>query len=276
MNEKFVRFVTTIYQKNPILRPYMAFIHKTFFLKPTFFGGGMKTNHELPWNDEYDWDVFRKTNTDVKKYFEFTKNPTGMNSDNLDTLLWRHWIVSYSVRHAIEFADGNDPNFVECGVGDGVTAFFALREISSQEKVNSKFTIHLYDSWDAMRKERLFESEFSSVGGYANLNINTTKKNLAEFNERIIYHQGYIPESFSILPESPNSIIYLSIDLNSANATLSTLNFFFPRLVRGGVILFDDYGALGHSETKKLVDIFFSDKPGTLMKLPTGQAIYYR
>jgi len=102
------------------------------------------------------------------------------------------------------------------------------------------------------------------------------KSNLSEFQDYIIYHQGHIPESFSKPSASPNSIRYLHIDLNSAKPTLDTLDLFFPKLVKGGVILFDDYGWTGHEDAKKAIDAYFSDKPGMLMKLPTGQAIYYR
>jgi len=64
--------------------------------------------------------------------------------------------------------------------------------------------------------------------------------------------------------------------LNAAKYTLDTLEYFFPRITRGGVILFDDYGDTSYSDTKEIVDKFFSNKSGILMKLPTGQAIYYR
>ena len=275
MNQKIVSFVRKIYWKYPIFRPGLGLIHRTFFIKPKFSGWGMKTEAELPWNDEYVGDIFRQASIDIKKNFEFSKNTTGTNKNNVDTLLWRHWIVSHSVLHAIKFADSVNYNFVECGVGDGMTSFFALREISSQKTI-SKPTMHLYDSWDMMKKESLLENESHYVGRYANLDINITKKNLAEFSDIVIYHRGYMPESFETLPKSPDSIVYLSIDLNSAKPTLATLEYFFPRLAKGGTILFDDYGQEGYQDTKKAIDKFFSNKPGILFKLPTSQTIYYR
>ena len=276
MKEKVVKFGTHVYWKYPFLRPYMAFIHRTFFIKPKFSGWGMKTEAELPWDDEYSGEIFLKANEDIKKIFEFTQIPTGPNRNNIDVLMWRHWIVSYATRHAIEFAKSKDFNFVECGVGDGLTTFFALREIVAHKKTTSQLSMHLYDSWSAMRKEGLFESELNYVGRYGNLDINRTKRNLTEFKEGIVYHQGYIPQAFHLPPDPPNSIVYLSIDLNSAQPTLDTLHFFFPRLARGGIILFDDYGQVGYVDTRKTIDKFFSDKPGILLKLPTSQAIYYR
>ena len=144
------------------------------------------------------------------------------------------------------------------------------------ESKSKNYSMHLYDSWDDMRKEVLLESELSSMGRYKNLNIEITRKNLQEFSSRLVWHQGYVPDTFDKQPKSPESIMYLHIDLNSAKATTSTLNFFFPKLVTGGVMIFDDYGSMGHPDTKLVVDQFFSDKAGILMKSPTGQAIYFK
>lgn len=276
MRKKLVDSLKPIYYKFPSLQPYMAFIHRKFFIPTKFSGWGMKTVHELPWNVKYGEEIFLKASSDIKKSFEFSKNAAQVDLNNIDELLWRNWIVSYAVRHACEFADVSHFNFVECGVADGVSAFFALREMYGNKKCKNNFTMHLYDSWMVMRKEGLNESELSHVGRYAELNIDKTKRNLAEFKDNTVYHQGYIPESFINKPESPAQIVYLHIDLNSAGPTLDTLDFFFPRLVRGGVILFDDYAWEGYEDTKDTVDRYFEDKQGIMMKLPTGQAIYYR
>ena len=95
------------------------------------------------------------------------------------------------------------------------------------------------------------KSESLRVGYYETLSIDRTKKNLAEFNDKVIYHQGYIPESFSASPEPPRSIIFLHIDLNAAKSTIDALNFFLPRLSKRGIVLFDDYGHLSFKDTKK-------------------------
>jgi hypothetical protein len=275
MKSKLVKTFRPVYYKFPILRPIMAFFHRKFLTETKFSGFGMKTSHDLPWNDEYDWEVFRKASIDVKKNFEFSKDAAQIDQNNVDELKWRHWIVAYCVRHAIRLANTSEYNFAECGVGDGVSAFFSLREILGQKNFSKKFSMHLYDSWMAMKGEVLLESEMPHAGKYANLSVEKTKRNLAEFKDNVVYHQGYVPESFMTPPSSPNSIVYLHIDLNSAKPTIDTLEFFLPKLVRGGVILFDDYGWTGFVDTKLAVDAFFKDKPGVLMKLPTGQAIYY-
>lgn len=272
MNQKFLKFITAIYYKFPVLRPYIIFIKETLFFRPTFSGGAIKTQATLPWDDKYQSHIFRKAKADIQKSFESYKDKHGVD---INISLWRNWIVSYSTRHAINFAENSEFNFVECGVGDGISAFFTLREISGQKNYH-KFSMHLYDSWKVMRQEELLSTELSKIGKYDKLDIEITKRNLSEFQDHIIYHQDYIPESFNTLPKPPNSIVYLHIDLNSAKPTLATLKLFYPRLVKGGVILFDDYGWREYEDTKKVIDEFFSDKPGILLKFPTAQALYYR
>jgi len=269
------KILKIIYKKIPILQPIFNKISKPFFdFIPKFSGWGMKTGHELPWNDEHNWSIFRKTHEYVKEEFNFTNDFIGMNKKNLDKLLYRHWYVAYCAKHALEFAETNEYNFVECGTANGVTAYYALKEISNKLE-KSKFKMHLYDSWDAMREKELLETEINHVGNYSELDINIAKNNLEEFNENLIYHVGYIPKSLDI-EKSPKTIVYMHIDLNSTKPTLSALEFFFPKVVKGGIILFDDYGQEEYRDTKKIVDEFFSDKSGLLLKLPTSQAIYFR
>ena len=234
----------------------------------------MKTEHQLPWIDEYDGEVFRKASNDIKKIFKFNKRIVEIDENNIDTLLWRHWIVTSAVRYSIKFSESKIFNFVECGVGEGFSAYFALKEITEQQKI-SNFYMHLYDAWDTMLNEQLVENELSNPHTYDKLNLNVTKTNLQEFNDNLVFHQGYIPDSFKSEPQAPDSISYLHIDLNAVNPTMNTLEFFHPKLLKNGVILFDDYGWDGYIDTKIALDQYFKDRPGMLFKLPTGQALYF-
>jgi len=273
-NEKWLIVGRKITKRIPILIPILRPIKTKLFPPPQpkilFSGWGMTTVHQLPWiNDKY----FQQTSESIKS-FEFDKG-LNIDSTNVDILLWRHWIVSSAVRHAIEFAKTDEHNFVDCGVSAGLSAFFALREIQRYKDIK-KFSMHLYDSWSSMKKEHLLESESLSVGNYGLLSLETTKNNLSAFNEFLVYHPGYIPESLSMSLQSPDSIVYLHVDLNSAKPTENTLEFFYPRLISGGVILFDDYGWVGYDDTRITVNNFFNNKPGIIFPLPTGQAIYYK
>ncbi|MDP9075133.1 MAG: class I SAM-dependent methyltransferase, partial [Actinomycetota bacterium] len=137
------------------------------------------------------------------------------------------------------------------------------------------FTMHCYDSWASMRVEDFHSSEAVTPQRYAAASLARARRNLNRFAERIVFHPGYLPEAFSIPPPGPQTVVYLSIDLNAVRPTLAALENFLPRLSDRAVILFDDYGDPSHRPTKLAVDEFCSPLPGVLLKLPTGQAAYF-
>lgn len=269
-------------EKLPFLKPMLKFFYKKLIKKhyvapsepPKFSGWGMTTTSQHPWIDEFSCDIFRQSCESLQK-FQFTPSTVNEPIDEyMYTLNYRHYFVSFCANYAINSVDTSNHIFVECGVNDGITAFFALNELSS--KLGSNFKMHLYDSWAAMKKEHLLDSEIDfNEGAYNDASIDRTKSNLDQFKKNLIYHHGYIPDTFSNHHDSPNDISYLSVDLNSTKPTMATLEFFFSKLLKGGIIIFDDYGNTNYPDTKNAIDKFFSNKQGTLMKLPTGQAIYF-
>lgn len=259
-----------IYRQFPSFQKWWISIN----IQPKRFAGwNMVTHAALPWHDRHclDLSVFNKAREDIKTQFSFASD-LKFNADSIDGLLWRHYIVTFAARYALKFSTDDAFNMVEAGVADGITAFFALREAKARRAV---FSMHLYDSWGAMRETELLPSESIHAGNYSELNVNRTKKNLTGFWDSLVFHQGYIPESLHVPPEAPQTVHYLHIDINSAIPTRSTLEFFWPRLSKGGVVIFDDYGWTGYEDMKDMIDAFYADKPGILLKLPTGQAIYF-
>ena len=76
---------------------------------------------------------------------------------------------------SINFVKSNDEenyNFVECGVADGMSAFYLISSLSDVKQKN----IYLYDSWSKMEKNNLTSSEQSNIGKYEYLRFEETKK----------------------------------------------------------------------------------------------------
>jgi hypothetical protein len=232
-----------------------------------FTGWLMSTDHELPWVDDYEWAEFRQAAQDVRS-FELT---SAAMSKHIDGLMWRHWVVAYAAAHCLRHSGTDHPVAVECGALDGLTAFFAMREWRARSSAG--FEMHLYDAWAGMRLEQLTEQESGQAGRYADTDIDRCRRNLLEFSAEVSFHRGVIPDSLGA--DAPDRIHYLHIDLNAANPTRDALDFFYPRLQPGGVIVFDDYGWTYYAETKRVVDEFVARASGTLLKMPTGQAIYF-
>jgi hypothetical protein len=235
---------------------------------PTFSGWLMTTWHQVPWIE--GWETFLEA-TEELNFFEM-EGQLSHTRIELDALLWRHWNVAYSVRHSV--AKMGRPHFtgVECGVGEGMTAHIAASQIGSEQLESA--SLHLYDAWSTMRNDQLLESEESLVDSYGLLSMQRTRKNLLKHSDMLLWHPGYIPESFGA--KAPEAINWLHIDLNSAAATEEALIFFWPRLLENGVIIFDDFGWSHFEDTRKTAARFLNDKPGVLLPLPTGQALYFR
>jgi O-methyltransferase len=264
------------YERHPRVQPLVREVYALVARRPqpTFFGWLMTTHHQLPWVDAHRWSTFRGA-LDTARSLQFTD--PGF-AKTIGALEWRHWNVAYAVVHAVDHTASRSFTAVECGVHDGVTAHFALNELDDARRRGDidDYTMHLYDAWAAMRDEELSESERVRTGWYADLAEDRTRGNLSSFADHLVFHRGYIPESLVSTAPPPEQVDYLHIDLNAAGPTIAACELFWPRLAPGSVVLFDDYGWLEYAETKEAVDAFFASRPGTLLKLPTGQAMYFR
>jgi len=245
--------------------------------EPDFSGWGMTTHTFTPWHnggDELSRDFLKVNQKLVAKVMqgEFKLSQFNEEPDKemlLSGLMWRHYIVFWSVHFASKATNCVIKNLVECGVCDGLTAYFAMSALRGE------FKAFLYDAWEGMKSEYLLESEMGSVGDYHYLNVENTKHNLAEFHGGVTFIKGFIPESFKI-SDNPTELVWLHIDLNSSFPTIAALQFFFEKIPPGGIILFDDYAWHGYYDTKLSIDKYFSSKRGVLLPLPTGQAIYFK
>jgi len=241
----------------------------------TFYGWGMSTYSTCPpWNNEniIENKIFSSIHEELlsqlkeKKFYltQFYYEDVDYKKI-LDELQWRHYIVFNSVLHSLNFSGEEEINIVECGVCDGLTANFAMKACEFKRK---RFVSYLYDAWAELKS-----SEEDLRFKYAYLDVETTKYNLKYFSKNTVYNKGFIPDIF-INAKNPKKINWLHIDLNSNNATLKTLEFFYNKIMHNGVILFDDYGTF--DGTRKIIDTFFKDKKGHFISLPTGQGIFYK
>lgn len=243
-----------------------------------FVGWKMATGTRVPWQDGGSNKLgrgFAECDLRLNEYIALGKVILSQFRRRTVTrevaqLRWRHYIVYWSATLASRIAGGDRKNFVELGVCDGLTTWFASHARQSSRCGGEFF---LYDAWDEMRSDLLTPSEGGSAGSYGFLNIENTAKNLSHcVDEKFVFNKGYIPESFSY-SRNPKEIAWLHIDLNSSMPTIASLDLFWDRLLPGGLVLLDDFAWPGYEETRINVELWCQARDIDILQMPTGQAL---
>ena len=215
----------------------------------TFSGDGFTTTHYLGFRADKEFNL------------AFTSSINSLPSDyppgiaTAKDIEWRAHICTWAAKRAL-FLEGD---FVECGVWYGVLSK-TICEYLDFSRSNRKF--YLIDSWGVMSG--------SHPGEYYQKDIYEDVKSRFEIYPSVELVRGIVPEILIKIPS--NKIAYLALDMNSSEPELKALEYFYPKMVVGGIIYFDDYG-WKYPALRKVIDEFFSSKPETLLHFPSGNSI---
>jgi O-methyltransferase len=177
----------------------------------------------------------------------------------------RCWILWSLARQALSL----DGDFWECGVYRGGTAAMFARVLSS---AGSQKKLHLFDTFKGMPRT-LKGVDQHQEGDFADTSLESVKGYVGA-EERCVYHQGFMPETFQGMEGA--KIAFAHIDVDIYQSVMDCMNFIFPRLEPGGFMVFDDYGHPGCPGARKAVDEFFTGKKVVPLVLPTYQAIVFK
>lgn len=73
-----------------------------------------------------------------------------------------------------------------------------------------------------------------------------------------------------------DAVSFAHIDVDLYASVLDCCRFIYPRLVRGGFMVFDDYGFPTCPGARKAVDDYFATAPSYPLVLPTGRALVFK
>jgi hypothetical protein len=110
--------------------------------------------------------------------------------------------------------------------------------------------LHLFDTFEGFDQRDIIveQSQGFSISkydaGYFSDDGFSIKNLLSKMphSDRVIIHKGYFPASVVGDKQLEDErFIFVNLDFDLNNPTLAGLNFFYPRIVSGGVILIHDY-----------------------------------
>ena len=134
----------------------------------------------------------------------------------------------------------------------------------------SKRTMHLFDTFQGI-PEITSGVDLVKVGEIAGLALDEVMKVLREY-EHIRYYPGFFPQTSVDVPAGTEFSI-VNLDMDVYKSTLDGLDYFYHRMVRGGIFVCHDYLSKSCPGVKKAIDEFFKDKPETIIELWHSQAV---
>ena len=182
------------------------------------------------------------------------------NRDDVEkSIIWRFYILLYFAKLCLDL----DGDFMECGTYKGTTAKGVLEECDLK-KYGKKFWLYDLFEWeDGDEHTRLAEHD----------NPQMYEDVVARFSEHknVQIIKGFVPDSFS--EGFPDSIAFCHIDMNHPVPESGALKAVLPQLVKGGIVVFDDYGWWGYSAQKIALDKIALSFGQKILELPTGQGL---
>lgn len=143
----------------------------------------------------------------------------------------------------------------EFGVYKGGSAKILVSARGSRE-------VHLFDSFDGMH--RTSEFDLHRKGDFSDTSLERVKEYLRLY-DRIFFHNGWFPQTTKGLEKNRFSFVHFDVDLYQS--TMDALAFFYPRLVKGGIILSHDYNSISCPGVSKAFRQFMTDKPESVLEL---------
>lgn len=179
----------------------------------------------------------------------------------------------YTLNHLLWCANTSSGDVAELGCWRGLSTY----QIASYLKDKSKNSLfHVFDSFEGLSElgrmdipiDRTQNNEV--VRKHFACSLEVVKENLKEF-DFIKYYQGWIPNRFDEVADKRFSFVHIDVDLYQP--IYDSFQYFFPRLCRHGIMVFDDYGCSQFPGAKKAVDecLEMNDKC-FFVTLPSGQA----
>lgn len=150
----------------------------------------------------------------------------------------------------------------ELGVYKGNSAFLLAKFARA---VNKK--AYLFDTYEGFNKK-----DFTGSDGTLNHDqfSDTSVEYVKDFvgADNTVFIKGYFPESLKTVDLDNVNFSLVHIDCDLEKPFISALNYFYPKLMKGGFLILHDYSSLHWPAARKAIENFFSNKSEKLIPIP--------
>lgn len=175
----------------------------------------------------------------------------------------------WTLREYVKLSNSLPGDLAECGCYVGTSAFF-----TAQASTHGK--LYLFDSFQGLSDPDATDKNIAVdvmpwAAGDLCTSEATLRNNLSRFGDSIVVLPGWIPERFSEIADRQFRVVHIDVDLYQP--TRDSLEFFYPRLVKGGVIVMDDYGFKTCPGATRAAEELAAAQGIGILHLATGQGV---
>ena len=223
-------------------------------IDPLKFQELMGVVHENAPIEEHFKILFRNITIRDKPFIDLISDCMAQSGTTVDRWkLFRRALRAFNLAQYFNYSLDLEGARVECGVYKGFSALLMaqIHRLHDPEFRGKDF--HLIDSFeglseltpaDAIGTRDTGNSEQQLIFGYEKGSMATplesAQETMKSFPETEI-HKGWMPQILETLPEQKWAFVHIDVDLYEP--TIGCLEYFVPRMVKGGCILNDDFAS---------------------------------
>lgn len=176
---------------------------------------------------------------------------------------WRAHVLSWAAHQAISVPG----DYVECGTNRGGTAMLVTLYLGRALESRSFF---LFDTFHGLDSSISTEDEMTRLHDcYPECYEEVAERFSSYKHVKVI--RGTVPDVLKA--HAPAKIAFLHVDLNAAGPERDAMEFLWPRLSAGALVVLDDYAWVACAAQKKTMDEFAVTQGVKILSLPTGQGL---
>jgi O-methyltransferase len=234
----------------------LRFHGKAFVSTSVFEGDGLYTIHNAGFLNE---EPFKKAYKAGCETMSWGQEPH---------IEWRLHVVLWAAKNALKL----EGDFVECGVYKGgfCNAILTGTNFENTDKkywLFDSFKFHFYTANTSAEEVEYINTKYKK---YIDVSYFDEVKNRFK-NKPVEIVEGLVPVALDKF--SATKVSFLSIDMNSTEAEIAALDFFWDKMVPGGIIVLDDYAQYAHEKQYQVMNSYCAQKGINILSLPTGQGI---
>ena len=137
-------------------------------------------------------------------------------------------------------------------------------------------TLYLFDTFEGFSDNDLSDGQEqrhskAAAGDFKDTSLEMVLSRMAD-PKRVVFRKGYFPSTTAGLEEI---FAFVSLDVDLYKPTLAGLNYFYPRLAKGGSIFIHDYNNRRYQGVRSAVEEFLEVTGAPLVQLPdfAGSAV---